>query len=76
MTKIFVNPRQTSDGGYLTVLDELGRVIKFKLSGNLRVKTTHLSRLLKSGDLVLVEHKFEKKEKSAKFDRFVDKEKE
>ena len=59
--KILVNPRQAKSGEYLKVLDEFGRIIKFRPAGNPKIRSTHISRMIKSGDLVVVE--FPKKKK-------------
>lgn len=56
MENIHVNPRRV-DGEPLRVFDHLGRLIKFSEMGTRVNKTTFYSRLVKSGDLEIVDPK-------------------
>lgn len=61
MESVKVNPRMVN-GSPLTVIDHIGRVIKHSEDGTKVTRTTFYSRLIKAGDLELVEEEENKKE--------------
>jgi len=54
MRRVLVNPKEVSDGVWLPAFDDVGRLIPYRADGTLVRLTTHISRALRAGDLVLV----------------------